>query len=287
MAKSSDQSKMRSEVKAQYSTKGTEPPNSIQLEIGGKANLVVSVKQCDGKLSMHWTLQGSEQVELRFAEVIKDLSASVLKIPKSEIGIEFGVVAELSTSFACWQCKLVFPGHLKEQIESPEFQSLLERFAGELSGANAVGCENIANQPPLHLEVKHAASQARQILHRSTIPKDLTVKSAFWKAPIQLPFKISAPARPTKTSVTKVAEGAFRGFHIEGRVAYFLVDCKSNRKPLDINFDEEKFLKEIHEKSSREFNTCRIKFIEICEADKVVGRQLVEIEVTKADLLPE
>ena len=105
--------------------------------------------------------------------------------------------------------------------------------------------------------ISAAALKLRESIGSADLRDGLVLASPAWAEQIPLPRVIAAPEEREKKAVFHKVKGAFRGFHIDERIAYF-VEESGRRAKLDVQFDEEKFLEIIQLLSQPKFICCGI-----------------------------
>jgi hypothetical protein len=171
--------------------------------------------------------------------------------------------------------------HFQEKVLSPECRIAIEAYISEISGRQEEARIEIGEA--FTSVVKKSAIDFKKNYGGKTIPLNLTVDMASGET-IAFPRQIAVWNQLEQTTKTRESVGAFRGFFIESRVAYFLEYKDRRGKCLLINFDEEQFFDRIRSLSSRHFTRCTIVYEEHISNDKVEYLRLKAISSQTDDI---
>ena len=217
-------------------------------------------------------------VQVDIGSALKDLLAHVLGVKQAAIRQSLKLLVNSQTKTLQVAVGVSLPRNSSSQLGMPEMKETVERFAQRL-GAHEVetisveACYSNRNQQC----AEEAAIRLLKDAQGKTLPPKLSICCEGWDEPVQLQETLAKAPAPEKTQVKKEASGAFRGYYIEGRLAYFTQGFNASRKPLQVSFDEEKYFEKIRGLSIREFTKCTIRYVEHLIGGKTDYLQLEEI----------
>ncbi|OYU46532.1 MAG: hypothetical protein CFE44_01650 [Burkholderiales bacterium PBB4] len=207
----------------------------------------------------------------------KNLLSEILKVKVSLIKSATKLLGREECSNITLVHTLYLPPHTREQVREPELRSAFGRFV-QLIGPERNQAQEVklADSKVADL-VEEAAKQFKKLSGGKAVPSKMEIESPLWPERVTLPQLIGDPPAEMCTEVKFQVSGAFRGYFIDGRYTDFLKDCKLDRKPLRLSFDEERYYKRIKKLSTRAFSVVTIRYTEHRVGNRVDRLELTEI----------
>ncbi len=224
-------------------------------------------------------------MEVEIGSALKDLMSNVLGVKQTSIKQSVKLLVNTKEETLRVAVGLHLPKSSASQLNLPDMRKTVELFAQKI-GTREV--ENACIEAEsLNRNRQCAEEAALKLLHDAegkVLPPNLSVCCKGWDEAVPLQDELGKAPAPEKTQVKKEAAGAFRGYFIEGRIAFFALGCNSSRKPLQVSFDEENFFEKIRGLSLREFTRCTIRYVEHLKGGKTDYLQLEEITGISEDM---
>jgi hypothetical protein len=218
----------------------------------------------------------------------KDLVAELLGIKPSSIKIVVKCLVDLQLGELQVVQTLSLPAQTEDQINATEMQTAMHDYVQLIGPNSSQHLKTLKEKEDVNTKaVIVAAAKFREAAAQKPLPNGMEISSKNWQQAIPLPSSVGDANRVEKIEIKKEAQGAFRGYFIEGRKAYFLVNCKLGKNPLHICFDEELFFEQVKKLSSRKFTHCTIRYIEHMIGTKLEHLQLAEIAGVSDDFFEQ
>lgn len=220
----------------------------------------------------------------QLAGSLQELAAELTGTRQSDINHALQVVVDMSSNSQAVLCRFTFPATVMPQFETPEMHAALHAFALEV-GKGADECD-LAQLPPRSRELINAALTKIKKAHGSkALPAGLKLTLLGSNESVPFPSTIGDASESNEVGPPRQAHGAFRGFFIEARQAFFIeAGAQKKRKPLILSFDEERYFESIKTLSNRHFTTCTVTYIEHFKSGKLEYLQLLDITGTNNDM---
>lgn len=250
--------------------------------IGVKLDSAFEIKVDERSLKIKGKIDSnSEKILSKIGLSFRGLMQKILAIGPGDIVEQYETIISRIDDNHIFQYRTLVSSRFEEKVLSSEYRAAITLYLSEISGGENCAAIQIGNV--FNSVVKKTALDFKKNYGGKTIPLNLTLDTASGEA-IPFPRNIAvlnpgAPATKTLESV-----GAFRGYHLENRVAYFLEYKDRRGKCLCISFDEEEFFEKIRALSLRNFTRCTILYEEYISNDKVEYLRLKAITGQSDDL---
>ena len=221
------------------------------------------------------------------AVVLKDLCSKILDIQPNAVSsaslLEVKLGAEKSV--AASGVSLTLPGEFRQVIAGRKFRASMEAFISLIDDdrRRSKECAALLAESGASESISAAALKLRESIGSADLRDGLVLASSAWAEQIPLPRVIAACEKQEKNKVSHKVKGAFRGYHIDERIAYF-VEESGRRAELKVQFDEEKFLEIIQLLSQPKFICCGIEHLEHRIGEKTERLELTGVDNVQGDL---
>lgn len=247
--------------------------SSSQCRLSLDGELVYLIGQLDDtSTSMLRQLGGS----------LRELMTGLLSIRAADIRQNFQLVFNRNGSGYQLRIDFFVPAALTDQVQSDEFKNALQLYGCEICGDVQ---EDAPKLGKTQVALIHKVTQNFKKNHgRKVLPSGLELVADCQDRPVAFAAEVAAADRIESVGGQKIVRGAFRGYHIEGRVAYFLPAGGMRKKAIEMSFDEEKFFQQIQTLSRREFTACNVEYVEHYKDGSLDYSQLINISQVDSDL---
>ena len=211
------------------------------------------------------------------ATAVRDLSDELLHAEK--VGsLVSAIHLHHSSESATLSWNLHIPEAICSGVQHKEFIDCIKYFAELSCDQNAwddAALENHPQSSPMS-NVVTAAKKLRSKIGDADLLPDTEVSCTTWCESIAFGKKIGPAPDDDEETEDREWRGAFRGFHLDKREAYFLKDCKMNGKTKTILVDPEHLVK-VQKLSSFELTTCTVNLVEHSKGGVVEHYELKKI----------
>ena len=211
---------------------------------------------------------------------VRDMCCSISRVADPVVGMEnfLDLYQGTATPGTC----LSFPPEMRQLVESVEMQHAIADLVQRLE---KTGNQN-ASQEQLHEhqeEVACAAQAIKAACGGADLHEGMSLQCEAWVSEIKLPTKIAKPDEAKPSEKTDYPVGAFRGFNVDMRLAFFSENAGRNAN-LDIEFDEKTHFDVVKLLSTSERTKCEIEVKQHWIGERIDRHELVRVIRVQADL---
>lgn len=215
---------------------------------------------------------------------LQELAAELTGVRQSDINQAVHVVLDVASNSHKVVCRFTFPANLMSQFKSPEMHAALHAFAIEV-GEDTNDFDQAQLPARSRGLITAALTKLKKAHGNKALPAGLELTLVGSNKSVRFPATIGETRESNDVGSPRQAHGAFRGFFIEARQAFFIESgAQKKKKPLILSFDEERYFESIKKLSNRHFTTCSVTYIEHFKSGKLDYLQLVGIDGEYNDL---